>query len=160
MWSSCGGSTTVSPWPLTNVKIFTRSCIVKSSRIKQKLDVRFLPNSSKLSCLSAGVLLRRLLHAFRHQRLELRADLLGLAIEFVQELALLVINLAIGKDHPTQPGGLFSVDQAAHEHVVLDRLVEELLEGRRQVLHPLVQFDEEVGLRAADLILGVHPLAQ
>ena len=54
--------------------------------------------------LSTGVLLRWLLHALREQRVKLQADLLGLALEFVQELALLVVDLAVGEEHLPQPG--------------------------------------------------------
>lgn len=44
--------------------------------------------------LSTGALLLRLLHAFFEQHVKLSADLLGLALEFVQELALFVVDLA------------------------------------------------------------------
>ena len=44
--------------------------------------------------------------------------------------------------------------------IILDGLVEELLEGRRVVLHPLVQFDEEVGFPTFDLAASVQLLAQ
>jgi hypothetical protein len=109
---------------------------------------------------SAGTLLRRLFHALLEQHVKLLADLPGLALEFVQELALFVINLAVGEEHLPQPGGLLGVDPAVRQDVVLDGLVEELLEGRGAVLHPLVQLDEEVGLPSFDLAAGVQLSAQ
>jgi hypothetical protein len=78
----------------------------------------------------------------------------------MQELALLVFKLAVGEEHPPQPGGLLGVNPALRQDVVLDGPVEELLEGRVEVLHPLVQFDEEVGPTAVDLTAGVNLLAQ
>src|SRR5437660_745806 len=65
--------------------------------------------------LSTGVPLLRLLHALLEQHLELAADLPGLAPEFVQEFALLVPDLAVGEDHPPQPGGLLGVDPAVRQ---------------------------------------------
>ena len=102
------------------------------------------------------MLLLRLLHALLEQYLELTADLLGFALELVQELTLLVLNLAVGEKHAPQPGRLLGVDGALRQDVILDGLIEELLEGRRAVLHSLVQFDEEVGLPALNLIVGVQ----
>ena len=110
--------------------------------------------------LSAGVPLLRLLHALLEQRLELRADLLGLALEFVQEFALLVFDVAVSEEHLPQPGGLLGVDAAVRQDVVLDRLVEELLESRRAVLHSLIQFDQKVRFLAVDLAIGVQLLPQ
>ena len=77
------------------------------------------------------------------------ADLPGLSLEFVEELALLVY-LAVGEEHPPQPGGFLGYP-AVRQDVVLDGLVKELLEGRREVLHPLVQLNEEVGLPTFNL---------
>src|SRR5712691_10397014 len=104
---------------------------------------------------STGTLLWRLFHTLAEQRLELVADLFGLAFEFVQELALFVINLAVVEKQPAQPGTFLHADPAIRQDVVLDRLVKELLEGRRAMLHPLVQFDEEIGRLAVDLTPGV-----
>lgn len=42
--------------------------------------------------------------ALLEQRLEFAADRSGLASQFVQELALLVIDLAVGEDHLPKPG--------------------------------------------------------
>src|SRR5271166_1025838 len=94
------------------------------------------------SCLSTRVLLLRLLHALHEQYLELRADLLGLALEFVQELALPVINGAVSEKHLPQPVGFLSGDPAVPEDVILDGLVKKVLEGRSEVLHALMDFDE------------------
>jgi hypothetical protein len=90
------------------------------------------------------VLFRRLLHTFLEQRLELGTDLLGLAFEFVQELALVVVDLAVGKEHPAQSSGFLGVDPAMRQNVVFDGLGEEALEGWRHVLLAFVQLDEEV----------------
>ena len=76
------------------------------------------------------MLLLRLFHALPEQQVELRANRPRLALEFVQELALLVVDLAVGEEHPPQPGGLLGVDSAARQDVVLDGLIEEPLEGR------------------------------
>jgi hypothetical protein len=51
------------------------------------------------------VLLRRPLHALLEQRLELGALLLGLALELMQELALFVVDLAVGEEQPIQKRG-------------------------------------------------------
>ena len=88
--------------------------------------------------LSTGVLLRRLFHAVPEQSHEFRAGILGLAVKLVEELALPVRDLAVREEHPPQPGGLLGVDPALREDMVLDRLVEEVLEGWCHVLHPLV----------------------
>src|SRR5205823_14885437 len=114
---------------------------------------------SKLSRLSTGALLLLFLHALPEQHLELAADVLGFALEFVQKLALLVTNLAVGEEHPLQPGGLLGVDPAMCQDGLLNGLVEEMIEGGCEVLHPLVQLDEEVGLWALDVSVDVHLLA-
>jgi hypothetical protein len=49
------------------------------------------------------MLFRRLHHALRQQHFELMADLLGFTVEFVQELAFLVINDAVGEEHLPEP---------------------------------------------------------
>ena len=85
-----------------------------------------------------GMLGRRLLQTFLEKGLELRTDLPGLALEFVQKLALLVVNLSISEQHLPQPGGLLGVDFAVREDVAFDRLLKELLEPRRAALHALV----------------------
>jgi len=105
-------------------------------------------------------LLWRLFHTLVEQGLELVADLFGFAFEFVQELPLFVINLAVREEHSSQPGTFLLVDPAIRQDVVLDRLVKELLEGRRAMLYALVQFHEEVSRVAVDLSPGVQPLAQ
>jgi hypothetical protein len=106
------------------------------------------------------MLLLRLLHAFRKQRFELVSDLLRFAFEFVEELALLVVDFAIVETHPPQPCGFFRVDPAVRQDVVFNSLVEELLESRRAVLDPLVQFHEEVRLSTFDLAASVDLTSQ
>jgi hypothetical protein len=106
------------------------------------------------------MLLRRLFHAFREKHLELKADILGLAFEFMEELALLILDFAVGKEHLPEPGGFVGVNPAVRQNMILDGLVEELLEGRSHMLNPLVQFNKEVGLAALDLAASVHLLAQ
>src|SRR5438552_3744212 len=102
------------------------------------------------------MLLRGLLHALLAQDLELTADQPGLSLEFAQEGARLVLDRAVGEDHPPQPGGRLGVDPLAPQDVVLDGLVEESLEGRRAVLYALVQLDEEVGPLPVELAAGVE----
>lgn len=51
-----------------------------------------------------GTLLGGRFLALIEQRRELVADFVGLAFEFVQELAPFVINLAVSEKHPSQPG--------------------------------------------------------
>src|SRR5205809_6060247 len=89
------------------------------------------------------VLLRRLLHALLEQRLELRADLFGLALELAQEVALLIIDLALGEEEMPQPGRLPGANPAVRQDVVLDGLIEELLKAPRAILRPFVQFGQE-----------------
>src|ERR1041385_7326316 len=110
--------------------------------------------------LTAGVLLLGLRHALREKHFELAANLLGFALELVQELAFLVLDQAVSEKHASQPGGLLGVDPCARQDVVLDGLVIELVEGWREMLNPFVQFDEEVGPSAVDLPVDVNSLAQ
>src|SRR5579871_6680638 len=94
--------------------------------------VRFMLKTSRWLELmsSASVLFLWLLHSVGEQRPELVANLLGFALELMQQLALLVINFAIGKQQPPQPGGLLAVDPAVRQDMVLDGLVIEVLERR------------------------------
>src|ERR1043165_9903563 len=77
---------------------------------------------TRLDLAATGTLLWCLFHALRKQRLELTADLPGLALDFVQKPALLVVDFAVGEEHLPQPGGLIGVDVAIRQDVVLDGL--------------------------------------
>src|SRR5207245_3223612 len=100
----------------------------------------FAPNPLPRSVLFLG-----LHHDLLEECLELRADVPGLALELTQELPLLILDLTVGEDHLPQPAGLPGADPAVGQDVILDGLIEEFLEGRRGVLHALVQLDKEVG---------------
>ena len=51
-------------------------------------------------CLTAaGFLLLCLFHALREERFEFAADFLGLTFEFVEKLALLVLDITVSKEH-------------------------------------------------------------
>jgi hypothetical protein len=72
------------------------------------------------TCLPAGALLGRLLHALREQRLELRVTFWASPPEFVQELALLVVDLAPGLKLPAQDFELVAIDLAGGQDGVFD----------------------------------------
>ena len=71
------------------------------------------------SGLPAGVLLLWLLHAFREQHFEFMADVFGLAFEFVQKSALLILDFAVSVNHAPQPGRLLSVDSTIRRMVLV-----------------------------------------
>src|ERR1051325_1351287 len=80
--------------------------------------------------LAAGVLFVCQLHALLEEGLELGAGLLGLPLEFVQELSFLLLQRAIHKERMPQPIGFIRANPLASQQVILERLLEEMLEGR------------------------------
>jgi hypothetical protein len=56
--------------------------------------------------------------------------------------------------------GLFGINPALRQDMVLDSLIVEPFEGGREVLHALVQLDQKVGPTAVDFPTGVQLLAQ
>src|SRR5713101_6405480 len=95
--------------------------------------------------------LGRLLHALREESLELVANRRGLTLEFVQELPCLVLDFGVRKERLPQPDRLPGADSAVLQDVVLDRLVKEMFESRVEMLHALVQLDEEVSILPVNL---------
>lgn len=93
-------------------------------------------------------MLRWLIHAL-DAHVELCRNVPGLALEFVEEPPLLLLDRALAEEHALEPRGLLGDDPAINEDVVTDRPEEEVLEARVGVLHPAIQIDQEVGLGPA-----------